>query len=537
MKYDLISFFNELFKPIIEEHGILKNNEYIALAKYNNEYKTEEYYNNIYELASECMNKGSYYYNMYFSLSTTNGESRKTKDLRTRTCIAFDFDNREYTHKDILHKFKKIGLRYNILVNSGHGFHAYVLIEPTTDLNLVDKVTKCINARLGADTKATLKTQILRVPNTWNIKEEPKKVKCVWIDENTKRKDINKLARQYCNECYNNTTTNIEYELKKNSTPNCIKEILQKGSNEGNRNTDLQKLVVMLRNINKTLPQVLSIVDEWNTKCSVPMEQRELEYQVNYMYTNLKVCELNCSTCDNKSSCYAKVLSKFEYKEDEKLFNMAECTVSKAKNKKSKRKGVKKMNGNMLLIYSILKNHIDGLYKEEIVEEITYNGEVIGKDEATGKRTKVKINNVALSNPTLIKTLKELEDNGFITVETINRKKFYKLNKERSKEECKFIISFSATYECIKGFISTEEYELYCYMRYLHHKEQRENPNALKGNLFRINQEDLARELGVTQQRISKMINKLIDEKLLSLWYRDKKENSPFFYNTYRLNY
>ena len=133
--------------------------------------------------------------------------------------------------------------------------------------------------------------------------------------------------------------------------------------------------------------------------------------------------------------------------------------------------------------------------------------------------------------------MKELEDNGFITVETINRKKFYKLNKERSKEECKFIISFSATYECIKGFISTEEYELYCYMRYLHHKEQREYPNALKGNLFRINQEDLARELGVTQQRISKMINKLIDEKLLSLWYRDKKENSPFFYNTYRLNY
>ena len=99
------------------------------------------------------------------------------------------------------------------------------------------------------------------------------------------------------------------------------------------------------------------------------------------------------------------------------------------------------------------------------------------------------------------------------------------------------MISYSATYECIKGSISTEEYELYCYMRYLHNKEQRENPKALKGNLFRINQEDLAKDLNVTQGRISQMIDNLIDEKLLSIWYRGKKENSNFYYNVYLLNY
>lgn len=523
-KYDTLAFLNAIYKPLIGEHGKLKNNEYIALAKYNTTYKNEEYYNNIYELAADCMDKSNYYYNTYFSLSTTNGKSRRTEDLKSRCCIAFDFDNREYTHKDILHKFQAIGLRYNILVNSGHGFHAYVLIEPTTDLKLVDKVTKCINARLGADAKATLKTQILRVPNTWNIKEEPVKTKVVWIDETPKRKDIHKLAKLYCNECFNVDTKNIEYTLKGN-IPTCIEGILKEGSIEGSRNSDLQKLVVMLRNMKKTLPQILAIAEEWNNKNDVLFSDTELEYQVNYMYSNLKTCELDCTKCDSKGKCYAKVLSNFEYKEEDKLIEMAECTISKVKNKNSKRKGVRKMNGNMLLIYSILKNHNDGLFKDEIVKEITY------------KSKRKKVEKVALSNPTLIKTLKELEENKFISVETINRKKFYKLNKERSKEECKFIISFSATYECIKGNISTEEYELYCYMRYLHNKEQRENPNALKGNLFRINQEDLAKDLGITQGRVSQMIDNLIDEKLLSIWYRCKKENSMFFYNTYRLNY
>ena len=41
----------------------------------------------------------------------------------------------------------------------------------------------------------------------------------------------------------------------------------------------------------------------------------------------------------------------------------------------------------------------------------------------------------------------------------------------------------------------------------------------------------------VTQGRISQMIDNLIDEKLLSIWYRGKKENSNFYYNVYMLNY
>lgn len=186
------------------------------------------------------------------------------------------------------------------------------------------------------------------------------------------------------------------------------------------------------------------------------------------------------------------------------------------------------MKPNDLLVYCILKNHGDGLNREEIQKELTYT-----------KRKVVK--NVALSERTLKDTLKSLVDNGFITVKKgvkqRGEKDLYFLKESRTKADLKYDISFSATYECVKGNISTEELRLYNYMRYLHHVKQREDNGALKGNLFQVNQVELANDLGITQGRISVMINNLIDEKLLSIWYRQQSKNNGFEYNIYRLNY
>jgi len=177
------------------------------------------------------------------------------------------------------------------------------------------------------------------------------------------------------------------------------------------------------------------------------------------------------------------------------------------------------MSGNDLLIYSILKNHEDGLYRAEIEKELTYNGKP------------------RLSYKTLSNALNNLEDNGFITVDRIGKKKFYKIREIRSKVELTFKVSYAAAYECVKGNITTEELRLYNLMRYLHNKQRREDPNALRGNLFYFRQKDLAKELGVTQGRISQMINNLLNEKLLSVWYRQPSKNHGFDFYIYRLNY
>ena len=186
------------------------------------------------------------------------------------------------------------------------------------------------------------------------------------------------------------------------------------------------------------------------------------------------------------------------------------------------------MKANDLLVYAILKNNVGGLNINEIMNELTYT-------------KKKKVVNVALSEKTLRNALKSLAENGFIRIEKGNArakiKDIYIVNDVKSKIDLMFNISYGAIYTCVKGLISTEELRLYSYMRYLHHKQQRENPKALRGNLFQINQSELAKDLGVTQQRISKMIENLVDEKVLGIWYRQSSKNNGFEYNIYRLIY
>ena len=210
--------------------------------------------------------------------------------------------------------------------------------------------------------------------------------------------------------------------------------------------------------------------------------------------------------------------SDFKYEEGTNKIEMTEKDMKYLKH--SKRKGVKEMDGNELVIYTILKNHSDGLVWEEIIKEITYK------------------NNCCLSKNTLTKTLKNLEDNNLI--EVIKKERgilLYKLKPNKCKEELKYIVSFAATYEAIKGNITTEELRLYNYMRYIQHKEQRENPEALKGNLLQITQTDLGNGFGVSQQRISQMIENLMQEKIISPYYRGKSKNNGFDFYIYRLNY
>lgn len=527
-KYELKKFFMNLYRNGISEGNNLKSNEYIIIFQNNDKFNKNESFKNIDSLVNYIVQPKNLYCNTYFNLATTDGEGRKRENLKTVYFLGFDFDKKDLNENCnisyIQNKFKEVGLYYHAIVNSGNGLHFYVCIEPTNNIDLVNKVTREISKRLGADEKATLTTQVLRVPFTKNVKESDntKNVTLVHLEnkETIKRKSIETLSKRFLTE--NTSNINTKFVLNMNIQP-CIANILKNGSIEGSRNKDLQKIVVALRLKNKTLESTLAICKEWNGKNSKSLPINELEYQVKYIYKNIKNVNFDCSNCSINASCWNNVVSDFEYTDGEELITLSESHTKYLK--KSNRKGARTMNGNDLLLYGILKNHNDGLLREEIVKELTY------------KNKRKKIETVALSEKTLTETLKSLEENKFITVEMIGRRKLYKLNDIRSKVELTYNISYGATYEAIKGSITTDELRLYNYMRYLHNKEQRENPKALKGNLFQINQSDLAKDLGVTQGRISVMINNLLDEKLLSVWHRQPSKNNGFEYYVYRLNY
>lgn len=524
--YKQKKFFGTLYDTEIIAGGMFKDNQHMRIFQAKDDFTKVEFFNNIDD-AINYISSRTYGINTYFTLSTTSGKSGTEKDLITRTVIAFDFDKKDFsddfTHVDLINNFKELKLWYHALIDSGNGYHAYMMLEPTKDIDRVVKVTKEIGKRLGADIQAMKSTQILRVPYTFNVKD-PTRQKQVNImklfdKETIRRYNIDDLYSRFCeNEKDKQRGTGdkvTSHIINNTNIPDCIEKMLLEGSKEGTRYEDLQKIVVTLRARNKSLNEIKALVKEWAYKSRY---KDNLDYRTEHIYNNLKHIKLDCKGCKHSYKCYDKVESDFNYPDDFTVMTISETHASKLK--PSKRKGARVMQSNDILIYGILKNHADGLYRSEIEKELTYK------------------NTICLSKPTLTKALQSLEENKFIEVTTEERgKKFYKLKESRADVELTYNISYGATYEAVKGNITTEELRLYNYMRYLHHKEQRENSKALKGNLFQFTQIDLAKAMGVTQGRISVMINNLLDELLLSVWYREPSKNNGFDYYIYRLNY
>lgn len=523
-------FFKTIFGVAVGEGNNLLNNQYIRIYQSN---KTDnidygkiinkvEFFNNIDDLVQYC-SINTKNMNTYFNLSLTNGKSGQTEDLKERHVLSWDFDKKhlgeDFSHIDIIENFKNLNLWYHCLVDSGHGYHTYICIEPTDDIDKVVEVTKAIGNRISADKDAMKPTQLLRVPYTFNIKNKIKQVNIInlYPKDTIKRYNINDLYNRFCTTEQSKSIEDkaIKYTLNNTNLQPCIVDILQSGSKDGSKNYDLQKIVVSLRSRNKKISEILYTCKEWNSKSENKFSDNELEYQVNYMYENLRIAEFKCQGCKYNLNCWNRIESDFNYGEGEILLSMSETHTKTLK--KSNRKGAKCMESNDLLVYCILKNHSDGLYREELIKEMTYK------------------NKCLFSDKTLTKALTNLEENGFIEVS--GKPKLYKIKDIRTKSELVYDIGYGAAYECVKGNISTEELRLYNYMRYLHHKQQREEPGALKGNLLQVNQIKLAEDLGVTQGRISQMIDNLLQEKLLSIWYRQKSKNNGFEYNIYRLNY
>ncbi|WP_075809782.1 hypothetical protein [Clostridium perfringens] len=494
-------------------------------------YRKVEFFDDIDELVDYSVNKYSKFNNTYFNLNTVDGGGGANENLLYRYCLGFDFDKKDlgqdFNHKDIINLFKKLKIYCSAIIDSGNGYHAYILLNKTDRLDLVQKVQEVLCNKLGADKDAIKPTQILRIPYTYNVKDKLKLVRIIHLaDRNSsqfKPYDIEFLYNKNCKNICVADNKVTKFVLSNTNIPACIEKILTTGTQEGDRYKDLCNIVVALRLRNRSLKEITEVCKEWAIKSNY---KDNLEYRIEHIYNNKLALELDCKACKSFTECYNRVLSNFDYSENDKLITLTETTQKYLKN--SNRKGAKVMKPNDLLVYCILKNHNDGLTREEIQQELTYT-----------KKKQVK--NIALSDRTLKDTLKSLLENGFITVEKgvkqRGEKDKYFLKESRSKIELTYNISFAATYECVKGNISTEELRLYNYMRYLHNKQQREDEGSLKGNLFQINQVELAKHLDVTQQRISQMIENLLDEKLLSIWYRQTSKNNGFEYNIYRLNY
>lgn len=505
-KYNLKKFFMELYRPVIVEGNNIKNNEYITTLQVNDKTIKEQHFKNIDDLVEYLSTSEKYYYNTYFNLSTTDGKGRTTENQKTRTCLVFDIDKKDLNINELQELCNQAGLHlhYHLIVMSGNGYHVYVFIEPTDDLEAVEEVQRAIALRLKADLKATLKTQVMRVPNTFNIKDINNKRK-VYIFHKEKRETIKRKTIEHFKKQLKFQKTNINTNKIFKNFGSCKR--LDKYIEEGCEGESRHEVLLWIQNKGKQLNLTESQINIAKEKFNEKANMSDFEYQSKYV-SNKANGYASCIGCNYKTECKKFIEEEFIFTENDTTFKTNERIFSKCK-----KKGTKKMNGNMLVIYGILKLHNKGLFIDELQEEITYR-----------KKRKKEIINVAMKERTLRETLKELKEQNLIKVETVGKKNLYKINTERSSEELKLIVRASVVYDVVKGFMTPEELQFYCFLRYLQNEQRRLDPN-INGNKLIMVQEEIAKRYGVTRQYVNELISDLECKKYIRKEYRQSKQN------------
>ena len=523
IKQKMLEFFTTIFR------GIDFNKEYIRIAILNDSFTRITFYNDFNRLVNYCYNNR--YNNLYFQLATVKTDTDGKEDnLCKRYCLALDYDKKElgenFGIENINHLFiNELKIYAHFIVNSGHGYHVYTCIEPTTDIIKVNSVQKVLANKTGADLNAVKTTQLLRVPYTYNMKnkEDIRQVKLIkssnYNDERFNVKNIDFYYDKNCNSKIQNTAEgenkkyiSIEYALGSSNLPLCIEKILKEGSEEGNRYYDLTNIVVALRLCGKSLNYIKDVVKEWATKSNF---NDKLDYRTESIYHNKKSLEIDCKGCKHK--CVKEITSNFEYKPNEPLINVDIKMLSKLNKPVGSVEKMKKLTGNEFLVYTVIKNANKELFTSDIVKLMTF-------------KKKCRI-----SKPTLQKALKGLTDKDIINCKEVggNKGNVYSLVPHKIKETELITVSYFATILCLSGGISADELKFYYYLRYL--LEKQNVLDSTTGNILKLRMSDIAREYGVTKAQVSNLISELIEGKILEIYSVTTSKTNGYDYYTYKL--
>lgn len=188
------------------------------------------------------------HYNIYYSPALFTGW-RTDENVRYVSTIFVDIDDVNHTDFSDMQKNEVKNWLLstypiteeqlpNWCVCSGHGLHLYYLVEELdlkneTDLELRDRYTDYLIAFFSSDIACRNKSRILRVPNSINIKKEPKKTNIYQFNTDDNR-SIKRL------DCFCNTSEYIT-EYMENAKNERTKKRLATLKAKGKINLDKKK--------------------------------------------------------------------------------------------------------------------------------------------------------------------------------------------------------------------------------------------------------------------------------------------------------
>lgn len=274
-----------------------------------------------------------------------------------------DHDNLNNAKEDAIHTLSFFKIVYQIppenikIYFSGNkGFHLIVPgeilgVQPRKDLNGIFKTIaeqiKTFSIHKTVDLQIYDNRRLFRVPNTVNSSTGLYKI-MLTQDEliNFSEQQIKELAKNprniiLKNKPFYNPVANNQYlkaietydkqllEISKrekgfryrktlNVTPECIKNILENGAEEGSRNITIACLTSFYRESGKTLEEIIDLISEWNAKNTSPTPEREMKTTIKSIFHGVKT--YGCTTLRTLTNC-----------------NNNDCKLIKIKQQKQKR--------------------------------------------------------------------------------------------------------------------------------------------------------------------------------------------------------
>lgn len=448
----------------------------------NNEQDTRQYFYKLSQI-KELDNRIAPDKNMYFGVYSRGYKNGSAKACNKTRALWVDIDNTTIEQANL--RLVKAGIpQPSITVSSGHGIHFYWLLkEPAGNEAIL--VIKALAKAINADMRATDKARIMRIPSTWNIKNDP--VLCEVVEASKKEYELKELAEIL------NISKEPKQEYKpallsftKNIKQPCIKEMF-KGVPEGHRNFALGRLTKHLQLIGKNKSQAKNILLEWNKLNDPPEQEAKLKRDIDsYFKKDYKL--LGCAL---KDSGLQFILSDYcNKRECDKGQSTGTLKLDNTVNINNRAfKQYEKVNGYDLIVLTVLLKYPQGLNRQQIKEALFV------------RSTK----QCFMTERTIRKALSNLKAKQLIEYKNIKPKGTDRINYFAKAISNTFgmgytLISNGAIHGAIDGRIKPSELKLYILLlRYAYHSKTSVYPGTVT----------MAKVLGVSQPRVVKALDNL----------------------------
>ena len=426
--------------------------------------------------------------NIYFGVYSRRKRNGTATGCKTTGALWLDFDNMNL--QQVKESITKTELPSpSIYINSGHGIHTYWLLDKRTGAE-VTPILKAMTIITGADTRATDKARIMRLPGSTNVKGEP--VKCEVIEGNFNRYSIkifeNILNVQAINEVASTLNKTPITELLNADRP-CIKNMAN-GVKKGHRNFAEGRLIKYLQVKGKTKETAKAIILKWNEN-NEPIENigKLLNDFEAYWKTDYKLLGCLIKNGEQQSILY-DYCDKAECKLNITIGRLKLDNTIKFNNRLFNY--FNKITGNDLIVLWVINRHWEGLTTSKLIKKLTAR--------ATKK--------CCLDIRTLRNKLIFLKSIGLIECiegnKRLGQENLYKAIPQGTYGLGYTICSNGAINGAIDGRVTPAEFKLYVLL--LKYAFQ-------KGSCY-PSQVTLAKELGITQQAISKLLSKLEEDNV-----------------------